>query len=210
MMTGTEGYKVNIVLTEGGKVMRGVIGRIAGLGVCLLSALLVTGCSKGSPTGPDLLSRSIIRGTVLAAGGPVDDAEIIVDGSATGIYTNSDGIFEVHVEPGEHAVAAEVEGVRSRVVGVDSEEKASVVLEFEEDVDRPKEEPREEPKEEPREEPREEPPMSEEELCERYPRECEEPPKEEPEEEPCEEPEEEPEQEPEEEPEEDPREEDLL
>jgi len=115
------------------------------------------------------------------------------DGKATGVETDGSGCFEVRVDPGEHLITVFADGVRSRPYAVEGGEEREIVIEMEagERSDDEGVPPDEDPpmsdeefcKLYPREceePPKDEPPMGEEEICELYPRECEEPPKDEP------------------------------
>jgi hypothetical protein len=126
----------------------------------LLPTLLFAGCESGGPAAPTVQSRGIVQGTVLADNGnAVAGADILVDGEATGVETDKSGHFEVSVAAGEHLITVVAEGVKSRPYAVEGGEDREIVIELI---------------------PGEAPPLSDEEICELYPHECEEPPKDEP------------------------------
>jgi hypothetical protein len=133
---------------------------ICSLALMLLPALLLAGCGSSGPTAPTVQSRGIVQGMVLAGNGSaVAGADVLVDDKATGVETDDSGYFEVSVTPGEHLITVVADGVKSRPYAVEGSGNREIVIEIV---------------------PGEAPPMSDEEFCRLYPRECEEPPKDEP------------------------------
>jgi len=137
-----------------------------GTALALLSVFLLAACNSGGPTGPEFQTKGVVRGKVLSdAGKAVSGADVVVDGNATGVETNGDGYFEVAVEPGGHLITVVAEGVSSRPYAVEGSGEEEIVIEMGAGGGEP---------------PGDNPPLSDEEFCKRYPRECEEPPKDEP------------------------------